>query len=528
MKRALWFVLLSSCVIVPASLSAQAALRKLSPVINQPSVNISVPFVSLDGNTLLFLSDYAEDDKLVINYSSKDGAVNWKEPVTLPKTINNNLNFLKGYTLSPDGKTIYLTNMKTGGIGGFDIYKSEQKGAFWSELTNLGLPINSKLSDGSPTFSADGNVMYFMRCEKMTFDKADNCKLFTAKRKSNGQWEEPAEMPAFINTGNSQTPRILGDGETLIFSSNKLPGNKGGMDLYLTRWNGSAWSAPVPLDFVNTANDDQYVTATNVGRYLMKEAPGAHKSEIVEVLFPAEVRPKVMMKIEGMVNIPAYISVFNKKNQERVFNGRPAANGQFTVFLKEGGVYDLSIEPEQDINTFFSKEYNLTNDKFPQTERVTATLKPVAAGDEIELGGVSFKPNSFELDPSSAQDLRRVARLIKANPALRFTVDVSLFGYVRDSVRSNPDLSETTADTVKIPVSYKVIDKTSVDSVKTLVRDSLVIKNTYHNDRTPHQALEVANYLAAQGVPARNITLTHRAVAALPENRKLVVKLSVK
>ncbi|PZR40995.1 MAG: hypothetical protein DI538_02620 [Azospira oryzae] len=514
--------------VAPLSLMAQAALRKLSPVINQPSVNVSVPFISLDGNTLLFLSDYAEDEKLVINYSTKEGAVNWKEPITLPKTINNNLNFLKGYTLSPDGKTIYLTNMKTGGIGGFDIYKSELKGATWSELTNLALPINSKLNDGSPTFSADGNTMYFMRCEKMTFDKADACKLFTARRKPNGQWEEPTELPALINTGNSQTPRILGDGETLIFSSNKFPANKGGMDLYMTRWNGSSWSNPLPLDFVNTPNDDQFVTASNVGRYLMKEAPGARRSEIVEVLFPAEIRPKVMMKIEGTVNIPSYISVFNKKEQTRVFNSRPGANGQFTVFLKEGGIYDLSIEPEQDINTFFSKEYNLTNDKFPQIDRITATLKPVAAGDEIELGGVSFRPNSFELDPSSAQDLRRVARMIKANPSFRFAIDVSLFGYVRDSVRSNPDLSEQSTDTVKIPVSYKAIDKTSADSVKILVRDSVVIKNTYHNDRTPHQALEIANYLSSQGVPAKNITLTHHAVPALPENRKVVVKLSVK
>jgi len=526
MKKVIWFILVCAWAAMPASSYAQATLRKLPPSINQPSINVSVPFISLDGSTLLFLSDYAEDEKLVINYAVKDGAVNWKEPVTLPKTINNNLNFLKGYTLSPDGKTIYLTNMKTGGIGGFDIYKSEQKGAFWSELVNLGLPISSKLNDGSPTFSADGTTMYFMRCEKMTFTMAENCKLFTTKRKPNGQWEEPVEMPAFINTGNSQTPRILGDGETLIFSSNKMSNNKGGMDLYMTRWNGSAWSNPLPLDFINTSGDDQFVTATNVGRYLMKEAPGVHKSEIVEILFPADIRPKVMMKIEGTVNTPAYVSVFNKKDQTRVFNGRPNANGQFTVFLKEGGIYDLSIEPEQDSFTFFSKEYNLTTDKFPQAERVTATLKSVAAGDEIELGGISFNPNSFELDPSSAQDLRRVARMVRANPSSQFAIDVSLFGYLQDSVKSNPDLSEMVSDTVKIPVSYR--DVTSVDSAQTLVRDSLVIRYRYHNDRTPYQALEIANYLAAQGVPARNISLTHHAVAAVPENKKLVVKLSVK
>lgn len=502
---------------VPVILLAQAPLRKLPPTINQPSINVTAPFISLDGSTLLFLSDYAEDGKLVINYSTKDGAVNWKEPVTMARTINNNLNFLKGYTIGPDGKTIYLTNMKAGGIGGFDIYKSELKGTYWGELVNMALPVNSKLNDGTPTFTADGNIMYFMRCEKMTFDKAESCKLFMSKKKAGGQWEEPTELPAFINTGNSQTPRILGDGETLIFSSDKISPNKGGMDLYMTRWNGQVWSAPVPLDFINTATDDQFVSATNVGRYLLRDAPGAKRSEIVEMLFPNDLRPKITLKIDGNVNAAAYISVFNKKDQTRLFSGRPDANGQFTVFLKEGGVYDLSVEPEQDNYKFFSKEYNLTGDKFNQTERLTVKLKPVEAGDEIELGGVSFKPGSFELEGSSAQDLRRVARLIKANPARQFTLDVSLFGYLQDSLKSHADLTETSVDSIKV--------SSRVDSV---MKDSIVLKTRFHNDRTPHQALEIANYLAAQGISARSLTVTHHAVPAMPEKRKLVVKISVK
>jgi hypothetical protein len=527
--KAQYLFLLCFLACLPEQLHAQVQVRKLGPNINHPSINVSVPFINLDGNTLLFLSDYSDDNKLVMNYSTRQDGVNWKDPVVLPKAITNGLNYLKGYSLSPDGKTIYLTNSRAGGMGGFDIYKVEQKGNFWGDLVNLGLPFNSKGNDGCPTFSADGKAAYFMRCEQMTFENADNCKLMMTRKKANGQWDEVKELPYFVNTGNSQMPRIMGDGETLIFASNKISPNKGGMDLYMTRWDGTIWSNPVALDFVNTPKDDQFVSATSLGRYIMKDAMGQRKSEIVEVLFPAGLKPKSTMKIEGKVNVPtAYVSVYNQKDKRRVFEGRPAADGSFLVYLNEGSIYDFSIEPEQDNYTFYSRAFDLTNDKFPQIEKLSATLNPVTAGDIIELPGVSFKPNSFELNPGSSRELGRVARMIKGNPSRNFVVDVFLAGYKEDSVQSDSDLTEMQTDTLKIPVTYTVIDTTSIDSIKTMTKDSLVVKRKYHNDRTPHQGLEVMNYLISQGVSGQNLNLTHHAEAALPEKKKLTVKISVR
>ena len=108
--------------------------------------------------------------------------------------------------------------------------------------------------------------------------QSDNCKILRVKKKPNGQWDVPEELPASINTGNSQTPRIMADGETLVFASNKMAGGKGGMDLYLTRFTNNTWSNPVPLDFVNTDKDDQYVSAAGLGRYL--KITGARESII--------------------------------------------------------------------------------------------------------------------------------------------------------------------------------------------------------------------------------------------------------
>jgi len=511
----------------------QAKIRKMPNNINHPAINVSTPYISFDGNSLIFISDYGEDNSLVMNYTTKIDAVNWRDPVVMPKNVNTRLNFLKGFALSQDGKTLYITSLKSGGLGGYDLYTSTLAGATWTEMKNFGLPINSNKHEGTPSITSDGSTMYFMRCEQMDANKAGACKIMMVKKKTNGQWEEPSELPSYINTGNSQVPRIMGDGETLIFSSDKFPAGKGGMDLYVTKMNNGEWSRPVALDFANTSTDDQYVSATSLGRYLMKEAPGQRKTEIVELLFPSELKPKGMMKVEGKIvaenPAAAYISVYNQKDQ-RVFNGRPYTNGSFTIYLKEGDIYDLSVEPEKDNFTFYSKKFDLTGENLSISGNETITLKPLAHGDVIELNGLSFKPLSSELTAGSTQELRRLVRMIKGNPSYKFNIEVSLFGLQQDSVKSTPELTEVTSDSIKIAVPHQVIDSlVTPPTTKTVMHDSIRVKHTYSNDRTANQGLEVVNYLVSQGIAGSSFTLTHNAVAEpVLQNRKTVVKVIVR
>ncbi len=229
----------------------QAKLRKMPANINHPPINNYAPYISLDGNSMVYIADVAEDNALTMSYTVRDG-VSWREPVAMPKVVNTRLNFLRGFALSPDGKTLYLSNNRGNGLGGFDLYSSQFNGTTWSEPVNIGLPINSKSNESCPSISVDGNTMYFTRCDKMDYQKAEGCHIFVVTKKANGLWDNPIELPAAINTGNSQTPRIMGDSESLIFSSDKFPGNKGGMDLYLTKFSNGQWSAPIALDFANT------------------------------------------------------------------------------------------------------------------------------------------------------------------------------------------------------------------------------------------------------------------------------------
>ena len=319
---------------------SQQQVRKLPSIINHPSLNLYAPFISSDGNALLFISDNGQDGAYVVSYSARES--DWSAPAELPKHLNNRLNYMRGYALSADGKRLYVTSAKSPVIGGYDIFSSELKGSSWTNPENLMLPINSKTNEGSPSITPDGNTIYFMRCDKMDAMNADGCKIFKSTKKPNGQWEEPVELPSHINTGNSQTPRIMADKETLIFSSDQINGGKGGMDLYVTRLQNGEWSEPVAMDFVNTDKNDQFVSVAALGRYILRESKGTRGNyELTEYLIPKELRPRGLMKVEGKITdenngvTPAYISITDLNTMRRIYNGRPASDGTYLVYLTE-------------------------------------------------------------------------------------------------------------------------------------------------------------------------------------------------
>lgn len=517
-----WWIF-SLGILFAADVAGQANVRKMSTVINHPSINVYAPYISADANALVYVSDNAQDLALTPFFTFRETG-DWREPQVLPRIVNTRLNFLRGYGLSADGSTLFFSTMKSPGVGGFDIWISEWKGA-WSNPVNPGAPVNSRQHEACASLSADGKTLYFMRCEKMDQNSADLCRIYRTVKKPTGQWGEPEELPSHINTGNSQSPRIMADGETLIFSSDQM-GGKGGMDLFLSRLVNGNWSHPVPLDFVNTSGNDQYVSVSALGRYLIRDSPGQRKSEIIEYLIPQELRPRGMMKIDGKVAgpdgkpVPAYLSLVDIATGQRVYNGRPDADGSFLIYAREGTRYELAVDPEFGNKTFFSETFDLTVEPIPQVRRVRAVLNSPMPGDEIELGGIAFLDYSGEIDVTqSERELQRLVRLITSNPQLKFEIGVTMEGYRTDSLQLDADLTEIRIDTVL----SKFVD---IDSLGQLFeRDTTTLKVTYHNDRTPRQVQAVLDYLLAKGVKPENIAGFSEAV--VNERKRIITRARV-
>jgi DNA gyrase/topoisomerase IV subunit B len=173
----------------------------------------------------------------------------------------------------------------------------------------------------------------------------------------------------------------------------------------------------------------------------------------------------------------------------------------------------MSVDPEQSNISFFSRTFDLTTDKIPQKEKVNVTLKQLQAGDEVPLN-VAFKPNTAIVDPAAESELKRLVRVAKANPSLKFEIQVLLSGYEEDTVKSSADLTELIVDSVR----------TRVNSM-----DTVLVRNTYHNDRTRAQAQALIDYFVSQGADSKSFRYFVNAIPAVtPQNRKLTVKAVVR
>ena len=64
--------------------------------------------------------------------------------------------------VSPDGRFMFLTSKRHGGLGNYDLYVfKKQEDGKWGEGINLGPKINSIYMDSDPILASDGNTLYF-------------------------------------------------------------------------------------------------------------------------------------------------------------------------------------------------------------------------------------------------------------------------------------------------------------------------------------------------------------------------------
>lgn len=128
------------------------------------------------------------------------------------------------------------------------------------------------LNEGSPCVSADQQTLYFSanstnikKRKKKTVgtigvseEGVSNFKIYAAQSEG-GLFQDPVELPFNNNEFSCVHPFIMGDGITLIFSSN-MPGGFGGFDLYksILQSNGK-WGEPINLGKnVNTEENELF------------------------------------------------------------------------------------------------------------------------------------------------------------------------------------------------------------------------------------------------------------------------------
>lgn len=177
----------------------------------------------------------------------------------------NGADYHVGPVATPDGgRTLYVTRTYEGKDTGIDregkrryrtqrleLYIYGQQDGKW-----VGVPFEHNdprgYSVGHATFSADGNLLYFVSDRPGGQGGTD---IWYSERRGDS-WGDPVNAGAAINTaGNELFPYFDQDG-AFYYSTDGLAG-MGGLDIFSTRGGRNVWSAPVNLGSpLNSPADD--------------------------------------------------------------------------------------------------------------------------------------------------------------------------------------------------------------------------------------------------------------------------------
>ena len=364
--------------------------------------NEGFPSFTADGKTVAFMRSNINDGKRLLSNSGIEMSIyladvddngNWMNT----RPFNNNLSATGFPALSPDGKSLYFVSDRSGGFGGFDIYKSMRIGSGWSEPRNLGESINTTGDEITP--STDDENLYFASTQHNGFGGFD---IFKAPFSNLSNVEN---MGAGINSAQDDYGYISnGANGEAYFVSNRING-KGREDVY-------SYSNPVDKNKLQAfaSNKISTIPANSIAlnnsvattAFLTNVIPKAYVTEVVKgknIYSGNVVNETTNEKLNGVT--VTLIDNSTKKCAQSLTDN----TGSFTASLKNSGDYTISFYKEG----FAEKKINLKGDALKANTLPDVQLiknKEVEVGIPVkqvtpqiiskEVSPVALKNNSME------------------------------------------------------------------------------------------------------------------------------------
>ncbi len=271
----------------------------ISNSINTKGHNAAIA-LSPDASTLFSYASTNKDNGDI--YVSRLIGDDWTSPERLNTNVNTD-SWEGSCSITADGRFLYFASERPGGMGGRDLYVSENINGDWGQAVNLGPEINTEQDEDAPFIHPDGITLFFSSKGHKSIGGYDI--MYSIKKEN--RWIEPISMGIPLNTTEDDRYYVINAGGDIgYFSSNRgESGGKGGQDLYmvtpgilgekpvLALLRGNVYADDKPIDakieIVKKSNDEKIgpiYSNSKTGKYLMALSPGSQYKITITVNLP--------------------------------------------------------------------------------------------------------------------------------------------------------------------------------------------------------------------------------------------------
>jgi len=447
------------------------------------------PFISPTQDEMLFTTLSPSGDENIMLSKKIDGK--WQKAESISALINSEEN--EGTcSISADGRTLIFTGCnKKNSLGSCDLYISRKQGKDWSIPENLGTSINSRFWEAQPSLSNDGKKLYF------TSDRPGglgNKDIWVSEIDSLGQWQTPTNLGKNINTvGNDISPFLHPNRKVLFFASDGRVG-MGKYDIYLSKVQGDVHSMAENLGYpINTHEDQVGLVISSDGQKGYYSVNHNNQSKIYEFNIPSKIKDKIpaVAIIRGIIKdkstaapLSAKIELIRLDSQQSVETIiSDSLNGEFRVILPDSGNFGLFIQKRKYLFKSIHLE-NITN----TNKELDIALEPIKQGTQLTVENIFFEISKFDLKPDSFVALDKLSDLLKANPSLELLIS----GHTDNigNEKENQILSEKRANSVMNYLVSKHVSKERLQ-IMGLGSSKPLAPNTNEQNRQLNRRIEI-------------------------------------
>ncbi len=436
--------------------------------------NAAYPVVSENDSVFIFTIRETDGNRI---YSSFKSDSSWEEPVEITDQLGR-YGDMYSNSIAGDGKTLIL--VRNNGIHG-DIYISHYSDGKWSRIKKLGKNINSRYWEAAASISADGKLLYFSSNRPGGLGSLD---IYVSEKSDDWSFGPAKNIGRPVNsTLEENNPCFDSRSGILYFSSTGHEGI-GGFDIFYSEYDKN-WSQPVHLPYpVNTTGDDlSFVPYFDSNRGIMSITRTDTSSSTNLYLISLKENEAIMtITAKGKVTLEDGMPVEREKlsielsdaDNDTVMTALKADSaGLFTTELAKGSYTVIISYPG-----YTSDTLNLKVSSVTKGQEITANslLYPMSVdqGHYLTIRTILFEFDSYKLSREAMVELEKIIPALLEREGLRLEIK----GYA-DPVGTkqyNLELSEKRAETVCNYLVDKGINRSRI-TVKGLGESDFITDN---------------------------------------------------